>query len=342
MTRQPLTTTLTLAAALLATGATAAVADPVADFYKGKTVTILTGSAAGGSYSLVARQIAAGIAPRIPGKPTVITQDKPGASHTLATSHFYNVSPRDGTTFLVVQPYTILAKLLRPKLAKYKPTEFNFIGRIAPINQVGFVRADTGVKSVDDLKKKHLAFGAGGSSGPAALVPWMLNNLNGTKNSVTRGYKNSTKYFMAMVQKEVQGVGSYDYFKLMERKGDVKVNILYYIGLKRWKRIPNTPTILELMKTPDARSTMEILASIPTLGFNLIGSPGMPKDRLAAVRKAFADMTKDPKFASRMKKFQVDIDYMSGEDLGALVKRALGKPKAIIARLRKATTPPSR
>lgn len=334
------TRTFTLAAALLASGATAAFADPVADFYRGKTVTILTGSAAGGSYSLVARQIATALGPRIPGKPTVISQDKPGASHTLATSHFYNVSPRDGTTFLVVQPYTILAKLLRPKLAKYDPTEFKFIGRLAPINQVGFVRKDTGVKTVDDLKTKHVAFGAGGSSGPAALVPWMLNNLIGTKNTVTRGYKNSTKYFMAMVQNEVQGIGSYDYGRLQLAMKDVDVNILYYIGLKRWSKLPDVPSVMELMPTDEARNVMEILASIPTIGYNLIGSPGMPEDRLAAVRKAFAEMVKDPKFSVRVRKLELGLDPLTGPELEALTKRALGKPKAIVARLNKATTPP--
>jgi len=328
------------AVALLACGSTAAWADPVADFYKGKTVTILTGSAAGGSYSLVARQIAGGIAKRIPGKPRVITQDKPGASHTLATSHFYNVSPRDGTTFLVVQPYTVLAKLLKPKRANYDPTKFSFIGRLAPINQVGFVRADSGVKTVKDLKTKKIAFGAGGSSGPAALVPWMLNNLIGTHNTVTRGYKNSTKYFMAMVQNEVQGIGSYDHGRLVMGARDVKVNILYYIGLKRWSKLPDVPSVMELMTTPEARDVMEILASIPTMGYNLIGSPGMPKDRLAAVRRAFAEMTKDPTFSVRIRKLELDIDPLSGPELAELAKRALGKPAAIVARLRKATTPP--
>jgi tripartite-type tricarboxylate transporter receptor subunit TctC len=340
MKQQSITRTFSLAGAVLALGAAAAAADPVADFYRGKTVTILTGSAAGGSYSLVARQIATGIAPLIPGKPTVITQDKPGASHTLATSHFYNVSPRDGTTFLVVQPYVVLNKLLKPKQAKYEPTEFSFIGRLSAIDQVGFVRQDSGVKTVDDLKTKTIAFGAGGSSGPAALVPWMLNNLAGTKNTVTRGYKNSTKYFMAMVQNEVQGIGSHDYGRLQMGMKDVKVNILYYIGLKRWPKLPDVPSVLELMPTSEARDVMEILASIPTIGFNLIGSPGMPKDRLAAVRKAFAEMAKDPKFTVRIRKLELDINYMSGPDLEALTKRALGKPKAIVARLRKATTPP--
>lgn len=339
MTKRSSITTLT-AIALLACGSTVASADPVADFYRGKTVTILTGSAAGGSYSLIARQIASGIAPRIPGKPTVITQDKPGASHTLATAHFYNVSPRDGTTFLVVQPYVILNKLLKPNRAKYDPTKFNFIGRLAPIDQVGFVRADSGVKTVDDLKKKHIAFGAGGSSGPAALVPWMLNNLIGTKNTVTRGYKNSTKYFMAMVQNEVQGIGSYDYFSLRTRLKDAKVNILYYIGLKRWSKLPDVPSVMDLMKTPEARDVMEILASIPTIGYHLIGSPDMPKDRLAAVRKAFAEMTKDPKFSVRVRRMELNMNPLSGPELGALVKNALGKPPAIVARLRKATTPP--
>ena len=339
MTKRSAIRTLT-AAALLACGSTAALADPVADFYRGKTVTILTGSSAGGSYSLVARQIATAIAKRIPGKPTVISQDKPGASHTLATSHFYNVSPRDGTVFLVVQPYTILAKLLKPKRAKYDPTKFRFIGRLGPINQVGFVRADTGVKTAADLKTKKIAFGAGGSSGPAALIPWMLNNLIGTKNTVTRGYKNSTKYFMAMVQNEVQGIGSFDYGRLTLRKRDVKTNILYYIGLKRWSKLPNVPSVMELMTTPDARDVMEILASIPTIGFNLIGSPGMPEDRLAAVRKAFAEMTKNPTFSVRIRKLELDIDPLTGPELEALTKRALGKPPAIVARLRKATTPP--
>lgn len=337
MKRSPIQFLIT--AALLAWGSAAALADPVADFYRGKTVTILTGSAAGGSYSLVAQQIAKGIAKRIPGKPTVISQDMPGASHTRATAHFYNVSPRDGSVFLVVQPYTILAKLLKPKRAKYDPTKFSFIGRLAPINQVGFVRADTGVKSVSDLKTKHIAFGAGGSSGPAALVPWMLNNLIGTRNTVTRGYKNSTKYFLAMVQNEVQGIGSYDYGRLMMAK-DVKVKILYYIGLKRWSKLPSVPAVMELMTSADARDVMEILASIPTIGYNLIGSPDMPKDRLAAVRKAFAEMVKDPTFSVRVRKLELGLDPLSGPELEALTKRALGKPPAIVARLRKATTPP--
>jgi tripartite-type tricarboxylate transporter receptor subunit TctC len=328
-------------AALLCGSWASASADPIADFYHSKTVTIVTGGGAGDLYDFVARLVAQHLGPHMPGQPAVVVQNMPGASSVRATDYAYNIASRDGLTLVVAQPYVVLNKLLRPE-SKYEPAKFSWIGRIAPIVQLGVVRTDTGVKSVEDLSQKHLSFGAGGSSGPAAMVPWMLDRMLGAKISVVVGYSNEAAYILAMINGEVQGLGSLDRGALVEHPElttQKMVQPLYVIGLKRSPDYPTVPALVEFDKSGNVDSPIRLLASIPTLGLNVMGPPGLPPDRVAALRRAFQDMVRDPAFVTDAKKFGIETDPMTGENLEKLVSDVFAAPPGAIHDLQQYTKP---
>jgi tripartite-type tricarboxylate transporter receptor subunit TctC len=318
-------------------------ADPVADFYHNKTLTVVTGGASGAVYDLNARIIGQHLAAHIPGHPTAVVEDMPGASHTRSVDYLYNVAPRDGLTLLVAQPYIVLNKMLTPT-ARYEPANFSWIGRVAPVVQLGVVRTDAGVATVADLTKKKTIFGAAGSTGPSAMVPWILNRTIGTQISVVRGYENEAAYFLAMMKGEVQGLGSFDISDL-ERNPDLtkqkKIQILYVIGLDRYPKLPDIPAVVEFEKGGNDWSPLRLLASVPTLGLNVMAPPGLPADRLAALRQAFDEMVRDPAFIADAQKLNIEVEAMSGQKLQDLVKSVFAAPQRAIDDLRQFSTPPS-
>ena len=327
-----------LALALIA-GAPAR-ADSVADFYRGKTVTLIVGSAEGGSFDYLGRMAAPILKRLIPGNPTVIVQNMPGASFVRATEYLYNVAPKDGTMLLIAQPYIVLNKLLNPA-AKYKPEDFVWLGRVAPLSQVGFVMAGAGVRSFKEVLEKEVVIGAAGGSGPGMLVPTMLDRLLGAKLKIVRGYDSDSGLYIAVERGEIQGLGSTSYSEVKNRGwfASGKAFPLYTIGLKRIPALPQIPTIPELASDDHAQSVLTLFTNIPVIGYTIAAPPGLPKERGEALRAAFATMLKDAEFVQGVKKLQVEDDPLSGDELQQLVTRTAEAPGDVVESLRQAMKP---
>jgi tripartite-type tricarboxylate transporter receptor subunit TctC len=330
-----------MAIAGLTVFATGAGAQSAADFYRGKTITLVTGSSGNGSYDLVAEAVAQFLPQYMPGNPSAVIQSMPGASHVRATEYLNNIAPRDGTVLGFLQPYIVLNKILNPT-TRYRPEELTWISRLLPLIQVGFVWHTVGVGSIDQAKQRSLSFGAEGATGPAATVPWALNRMIGTKFRIVRGYPGDAPEFLAIQRGELDGLGSAQWGFLVHQPGFIDqhwIVPLYVIGLQRLKDFPNVPTIVDLAPSKLDREIMRILATMPAIGTTVTAPPGVPQDRVGALREAIAKVAQDPGFRSAMGKLDMDVDPLSGPEVAKLVSQSMQATPEMVKELQNYTAP---
>ncbi len=332
-----LVASLPLCAALIAQ----ARADPVEEFYKGRVVTLVVGSAEGGTYDTTGRLMARWLGKFLPGNPTIIVQNMPGASSLRAFQWLYLLAPKDGSTLGFVQPSVILNRLTEPT-ANYEPRKFTVIGRFDPITTFGTAWHTSGVASVEDAKQRDIFMSASSAVGAAAFVPWTLNRLVGTKFRVVRGYENEAATTLAMERGETQGVGSSTLEFIRNKAGWIagkKVRFIYTIALQRHRDVPDSPTIVELAKNGEDRQVLELLASVSTIGRVLYAPPNVPADRAAALRKAFEAMAKDEAFLTEASRFSSEPEILAAGEVSALIDRDMSMSKTVIDRLKEVIEP---
>jgi tripartite-type tricarboxylate transporter receptor subunit TctC len=343
MTGQTLRGRWTLIGALAAWLVAPAVsADPIADFYRGKNVTFIIGSGEAGTYDLGGRLIARYLTRYIPGNPTLVPQNMPGASSVRAASYIYSVAARDGAVLGTAQPTIILNKLLDPA-AKYEPEKYTWIGRLQPMTLVGIAWKAAPNHTMEDAKSRKLIVGASGASGTSAIVPWALNRVAGTHFQVVTGYASAVPQLLAMERGELEGVGSEALNDVLAKRDWIdndKVNFLYTIATRRSTRLPDVPTIVEFAQNDLDRAVLRLLGSVTDIGLTVMAPPGVPDDRIAILREAFLKMVKDPDFLAEAAKIGLDPEPLSGEDLQRAVAETLGATGAAVQKLRDVTQPP--
>lgn len=331
-----------LGLAMAVLGAVPAAADPISDFYQGKSLTLVVGSGTGGGYDTAARLVADHLGRHVPGNPTFVVRNMPGASSVRAAEWLASAAPRGGVTVGLLQPTIVTNKLVDRK-AKYEPDKFIWLGRLATAPLFGVVRSDAPVQTIADAKKREVILGANSATGTAATVPWALNRLIGTKFHVVRGYASAATVGLALERGEAQGVGSESWDYIVERKPDwlseKKVRFLYFIGLKRFSKMPDVPAIVELATNDRDRAVLKLLGVAATLGRSFAVTPGTPNDRAAALRKAFAATMADPAFVADAKKRKIDVDFASGEEVQATVDDIVATPESVVARYNAVTQP---
>jgi tripartite-type tricarboxylate transporter receptor subunit TctC len=333
---------LTLASALaLGVSTTPAAADPVADFYRGRTVTFVIGSGEAGAYDLGGRLMGRYLGRYIPGHPTIVPQNMPGASSTRAASYLYGMAPRDGTALGTVQPTIVLHKLLDPTAA-YEPKGYTWIGRLQPMTLVGVAWTGAADHTMTDARDRKLIVSASGASGTSAIVPWALNRLTGTHFQVVTGYQSVVPQLLAMERGEVEGVGSAGLSDVLARGDWIKtgkVNFLYTIAAQRSRQLPDVPVIAEFARNGLDRTVLQLLGNVTDIGFTIMAPPGVPADRVASLRKAFGDMVHDPDFRAEANKIGLNPEPRSGDELQGIVAATLGAAGAAVQKLRQVTQP---
>ena len=313
-------------------------ADSVADFYHGKTITIVVGAASGAIYDLTARLMAQYLRAHIPGNPVIIAQNMPGASHVVATEYSFNIAPRDGTSLLAVQSSVILNKLLDPS-AKYEPQRFIWIGRAQKLSTVGVVWHTSPIRKFEDALQTPVVFGANSANGPTSIIPWALDRLSGAKIKVIRGYDSQAASFVAMQRGEIEGLGNTAVGDVAQWLSSGEMRALYATGMTRIPSLPEVPTIVETVVRPEDRPAMNLLASLTEIGITLMAPPGVPEERVGALREAFRKMAEDPAFAEGLEKLRFEVDYLPGEKLAQMVRDNLSPSDALLARFKTATAP---
>lgn len=319
-------------------------ADDVADFYNGKTIRVVIGFGAGGGYDLYGRMAAAYMGKFMPGHPTFQPQNMGGAGGRRAALFCAKAAPKDGTVLCVPNMHLALEGMLDPKKgAQLDVGTLNWIGRMAQSIDIGLAWHTSGIKSVDDAKKRPVAVAASGTTSTAAMVPWALNKIAGTKFKVVLGYRGSRSFTMAMLQGEADAQSAIGWTTLKSRRADWlrdnKVTLLWQLATARDKELPNVPAFPEFGKTAVDKGALKLIASSGRIGRTLFAPPGVPADRVAALRAAFDKMVADPGFLADMKKRKVDIDPLPGAQVTELIKEAISAPKEVVERARWAIQP---
>jgi tripartite-type tricarboxylate transporter receptor subunit TctC len=325
---------------MLASAPSIAAADAVADFYQGKRITMGVGSDPGGGYDAYARLVTRHMGRLIPGNPGFVVQNMPGGGGLRVTNHLYNVAPKDGTAMATVQRALLTSPLLegRKLQLQFDPMKFNWIGSLNSETGLIVVWHTAPHKTMADLFKTELLVGS--SSPSTDFLPLFLNNVLNTKFKIIPGYKSSTDAYLALERGELAGrvstgwAGDKDVLEPWMK--DNKVRFLAQLAMTKSPEFPDLPLILDFARTPQDKQVMELILAAQHWGRPFVLPPDVPLDRVAAMRKAFIDMTKDEQFLAESKKLRMDLDIVTGAEIDELLKRVYATPPEIVEIARKA------
>ena len=314
-------------------------------FYKGKRVTHFITSGSGGSVDLMNRLGARHVGRNIPGNPRAVAKNKTGAGGIFGANYMYIQAPKDGTQTVgslmsVPMAPMFYGKKGRGKNIKFVPTEFNWIGAPARFVAVAMSWHTSPVKKWQDLLKTELVVGSSGMGSSSTVDAIFLKNLLGFKFRVIIGYPSGGDIDLAMVRGETQGRAINAWAGVTSRHPDwlrdKKVNILYQQGLKADPNVPSSvPLLMDQIKDPSMRELLKLKMAQYELGYPVYAPPGVPKDRIAILRKAYADTYKDPKYLAEAKKARVLVAPISGEKLTKLINSIYSASPALQAELRR-------
>ncbi|HTI87608.1 MAG TPA: tripartite tricarboxylate transporter substrate-binding protein [Alphaproteobacteria bacterium] len=311
-----------------------------AEFYKDKSLKLIVGTDAGGSYDFSGRLVARHIGRAIAGNPQVIVQNMPGAASLNAANFVYNVAPQDGTVIAAFVQTLPQTQLFGDKNVKFDAAKFNWIGN--PSSSVTVVVAwhTAPVKRIEDALDHSIVMGAAGQVGLDFTMPSLLNNELGTKFQVVPGYKGGNEIDLAMERGEVMGRAgqSWDGWKVTRPDWvrDRKIVPLVQIGLEKAKDLSNVPLALDLARTDEQKRIIELFSSAVAIGRPIVTGPRVPEERVKMLRDAFRATMVDPQFREEAAKTGYEIDPVYGEDLQKLIVRLMAAPPDIAAKAQRA------
>jgi len=329
----------------LVLGASAALAAEGEDFFKGRTVSIITSTGAGGGYDLAARLIAQHMPKYIPGKPTFVVRNMPGGGHTRATNYLYAQAPKDGSTIGTVANIIPMHQVVDGKGVLYDARRFGWIGSTGISNMTVAVWRASGVATIADATARQVTLGATGVGSGTFIYPNVMNHVLGTKFKIVPGYQSSAEIDLATVRGEVsgRGGGSYSSYELEHPDWlrDGKVAFVAQIGLDPDKSLGKVPLLQDLAKNDEQRRILRFISSQVKVGRPFLAPPDIPADRLAVLRRAFDATMADEAFLADARKGQLELAPLNGEDLTAVVKEIVDTPPELVAKARAAIEPPA-
>ncbi len=309
-------------------------ADPVADFYRGKTINLIVGTSAGNDYDYRGRLVARYIGRHIPGEPTVIPQNMPGAGGIKAANYIASIAPKDGTTVHMIMTNMMVTQAMGLHGVEFDTRKFRWIGNTTSTPNVINSWHTSGITKIEQVKTKELIVGA--PKGTAGVIyPTLLNKLAGMKFKIVTGYKGGNEVNIAMERGEVLGRGSNSWASWKSTRpqwlAEKKIIILAQVGLKRDPELAGVPTLIELVSNDRDRKLMTFVSAETAISRALITTPGVPAERVTALRRAFDATMKDPQFLAEAEKAKMEIEPMTGEDAQVIANSIVNTPPEIVA-----------
>jgi tripartite-type tricarboxylate transporter receptor subunit TctC len=306
------------------------------DTFAGKSVTMIIGFGAGGGYDLWGRTVGRHIGRHLPGAPTVIPQNMPGAGSYAAASYIFNIAPKDGSVLGIIARDAALGPLSGATGARFDPTRLSWIGTPTKETNVCVAYHTSQVKSVLDLYDKQLIVGDTGPGTGTRSYPKALNELLGLKFKLVGGFPASSDVFLAMERGEVEGIcESLDSIKI--RRPDWiptrKISILFQGGAAPNPELDGVPFVLDLALTGEQRQAIEFLYAGQGIGRPFVAPPDLPPDRLKMLRDAFKATMTDPAFVAEAQKSKLDLEPEDGEHLAVLIAKIYATPKPIVDKI---------
>lgn len=305
------------------------------DFYKGKTISFIIGYNPGGTYDTYSRLVAAHLPRYLPGNPSIVPRNMPGVGGLKAAKFIYNQAPKNGTAIGMTSQAAALEQVLKNPAADYDAAKFNWIGRMTSVVEVTVVWHTSPVKTIKDAMKQEVLLGATSARSTSNSMPRVLNSIAGTKFKTVLGYKGATGTMLAMEQGEVAGGHTTAQILQISKQAWVKekkISVLVQYSQQRHKTLADVPAMVELGENREDKQILSLYGSTAEIGRSVVAPPGLPKDRVAELRKAFDAMLKDEKLHAEMEKGRMEFDPLSGEALQKLIEETLEVSPAVAAR----------
>lgn len=324
---------LSVAAALAVS--TASRAETPAEFYKGKTLSMVVQTTTGNDYDNRGRLFARYMGDILPGKPTIVARNMPGGGGVVASNWLAKVAPRDGSVISMLMQTASMNQALGMGQIQYDVRDFGWIGNTSDTPSVVTVWHAAGVKTVEDAKVKEIVLG--GTVGTASVIyPNVLNELVGTKFKVVTGYPGGNQINLAMESGEVQGRGSNSWSSWKSTRpewvSEKKIFNLVQIALKRAPDLQDVPLMMELAQNDFDRAVLRFLSADTAIARAMVTTPGVPADRLAALRKALDEAMKLPALVEEANKLQMDLAWLGGEESHRIATSIIEADPKVVAR----------
>ena len=333
-----------LLAIILAAAACPAQADPVADFYRGKSITMLVASGVGGGYDTYARVFARYATKHIPGAPTIIAKNMPAAGGLAAASTLFNNADKDGLTMAALSNVVTLDPLFGNPGARFDALKMGWLGSIGKLQNVCATWHTSPVKTIEDARKREVITAGAGASSNTAVVPRMVNELLGTRFKVIAGYDPAGGLTMAVESGEAEGICGLSWSTIKASRPDWiagrKLNVILQMSMTRLPDLPDVPSALDLITDPQRKQVLELVLIRQETGRPFATPPGTPADRFAALRRAFDATMKDADFLADAERNQMEIEPLTGAEIDALLAKAYGSPRNIVAEAAALVDPP--
>ena len=313
--------------------------EDAAAFFKGKTLRIVVGSGVGSGYDITARTLARHMGAHIPGNPTIIVQNQPGAGGATMTNSLYANGPFDGTVIGAPFNGTPTMPLLQPQNARFDAEKLIYIGSTNRETQVMYVWHTVPIRRSMTSRPPSWSMGAQAPGSTQYDYPVLLDRLFGYKFKLITGYESTPKIHLALERGEVQGtIANWSTLKALNSNwlADNKIRLLTQWGLKKLPAIGNVPSIFDFIKTDTDRAAIKLVVARLEYGRPFFVPPGVPPDRVEALRRAFDATVKDPAFLGEATMARIDIDPLSGEEVQTLVEEVSNTPPDVVARVRDA------
>jgi tripartite-type tricarboxylate transporter receptor subunit TctC len=331
-------TRIALALSALALGAAyagSAAAQPAADFFRGRTITMLIGYTSGGGYDLNARVLAKHMGRHIPGNPSVVPQNMPGAGSLRVANFLYNAAPKDGTTLGMIGRGMAMEPLIGASQPQYDARRFTWLGSVSDQVSLCATWHSSPVKSWSDMLAKPFTVGGEGSGSDPDMFTTMIRSLFGVKVRLVSGYPGGNEINLAMERGEVDGRCGWSWSSIKITRPDwlagKRINLLLQMALQKSPDLADVPLIMEVAASDRDRQILKLVLARQQMGWPFLAPPDLPAGRVQALRKAFDDTMKDAEYVAELKQRRLDINPMTGAEIDKLVGELYQTPPDVIA-----------
>jgi tripartite-type tricarboxylate transporter receptor subunit TctC len=312
-----------------------AAADPIADFYSGKTVQVLIGFSPGGGYDIYGRTLARYMGRHIPGNPKLVPQNMPGAGSLKVVNYLYGVAPKDGTALAHFAPGMMFEPLLgHAEGVQFEATKFTWLGSVSREASVCAFMSGAGIKTWQDMRTKSYVIGASGGGAESDVFPTVLRNMFRLPLKIVTGYPGGTEITLAMERHEVDGRCGWSWTSLLSRSKALldskQIDIVLQIALQKTKDLPDVPLILDVTEDAEQKAALKLIVARQGIARPFAAPPGVPPERARALRDAFDATMKDPDFIAEAKGQNLDVEPVTGGEVDALIREVYASsPEAV-------------
>jgi tripartite-type tricarboxylate transporter receptor subunit TctC len=316
---------------------TQARSDDVADFYAGRTVQLVIGYATGGGYDDYARMLGRHIGRHIPGNPTVVVQNMPGAGSIRAANYLYNIAPKDGTVFGGFARGIFIDPLLgRGDAMRFTAAKFGWLGSVSNDIGVCAFRSDSGIDSWADMRTKRYKIGATGAGADSDVFSNLLRKMFNLPMQLVLGYQSAAETVLAIQRKEVDGRCGWSWSTLLSRNREMwrskQIRVVLQLTDKRVAELAEVPTVLDVAGSPEQQAVLKLIIARQTMARPFAAPPSIPPERLAALRNAFDATMRDPEFLADAGRQDLDVRPVTGAEADALIAQVYATAPDIVRR----------